>query len=87
MGMHPAPGPTMSPLADRPDHYEVVLPGILGPAVLATVAELGLDQVVITSSFMVSVPDHLGIREVTAMLVERDLAVLMIREVPHSGSA
>lgn len=77
----------MSPPADRPDHYQVVLPGTLGPAVLATVAELGLDQVVITSAFVVSVPDHLGIPEVTAMLVERDLAVLVIREVRPSGSA
>lgn len=61
--------------------YQVALPGSFGPTFLAAFADMGVSRATTTSVFLVSVPDSLGIQELTAMLHERGLVVVGIRRV------
>jgi hypothetical protein len=69
---------------DKPGSYQVALPGEFGPTFLATFADLGVGRTATTSVFLLSAPEHLGIRDVTAMLEARGLEILAIRRVGGS---
>jgi hypothetical protein len=74
----------MSGTSDVPGGaYQVALPGEFGPAYLAAFAGLGVEHTQTTSVFLLDVPDHVGIHDVTAMLQERGLVILGIRRVAH----
>lgn len=72
--------------SDPAGSYQVALPGEFGPAFLAAFADLGVGGTRTTSVFLLSVPDHQGIHDVTAMLQERGLEILDIRRVAGSPS-
>ena len=61
--------------------YQVALPGSFGPTFLAAFADMGVSRATTTTVFLVSLPDSLGIQELTAMLHERGLVVVGIRRV------
>lgn len=61
--------------------YQVALPGSFGPTFLAAFADMGVSLATTTSVFLVSVPDSLGIQDLTAMLHERGLMIVGIRRV------
>lgn len=61
--------------------YQVALPGSFGPAFLAAFADMGVSRATTTSVFLVSVPDSLGIQDLTAMLDEHGLTILGIRRL------
>jgi hypothetical protein len=69
---------------DEAGSYQVALPGEFGPTFLATFADLGVGRTATTSVFLLSVPEHLGIHDVTAMLQARGLEILDIRRVAGS---
>lgn len=70
----------MSTATDR-GAYQVALPGSFGPTFLAAFADMGVSRTTTTSVFLVSVPDSLGIRDLTAMLHARGLKIVSIRRV------
>jgi hypothetical protein len=75
-------------MADPAGGYQVALPGSFGPAFLAAFADVGVRRTTTASVLFVSLPDNLGIKDVTAMLEERGVTVLAIRRMTgftHQG--
>lgn len=71
----------MSRTSDSIGGYQVALPGSFGPTFLAAFADMGVSRASTTSVFFVSVPDSLGIHDLTEMLDERGLTIIGIRRV------
>ena len=71
----------MSRTGDSVGGYQVALPGSFGPTFLAAFADMGVSRTTTTSVFLVSVPDSLGIHDLTAMLDEHGLTIVSIRRV------
>lgn len=67
--------------ADSVGGYQVALPGSFGPAFLAAFADMGVSRSTTTSVFVVSVPESLGIEDLTAMLHEHGLTIVGIRRL------
>ena len=72
----------MDTSSDSSGTYEVALPGVFGPELLACFAALGVCRSATSSVFILEVPDDQGIPAITEMLEERGLEILDIRRVP-----
>lgn len=66
--------------------YELVLPGELGPVLLATCTAMGAGSSRTSSDFLLSVPQDRSLPDVVAMFQEKGFVVLAIRRVePPAG--